>query len=228
LKCDVIPSTSGARWALSGFEPICTLVDAPTVIVVNSASGYRTLADLVNAAHAKPGDLTLASSEPATNLHIAFEIFKRVAKVDMIFVPYPGVAPAVNQLLGEHVTSVLASYSTVLEQLNTGKLRALAAGTKTRIEPLPEVPTADESGYKDFVLDDWFGAFAPAKTPKERVSKLAGWFTAAVQAPEVKARLVGLGLFPVATCGADFAALLRKQYDEYGRVVRESNIKAAE
>jgi tripartite-type tricarboxylate transporter receptor subunit TctC len=211
---------------LTGFEPICYLVSAPTVIAVNSASPYRTLGDLLNAARARPGELTVASVGPASALQIAFEMLKRAANVDMTFVPYPGVAPAINALLGEHVTSVFASYSTASEQLKAGKLRALATPARTRIELLPEVPTVDELGYKDYELDYWFGALAPAKTPKEKVSQLAGWFTAALQAPEFRAKLAPLGLLPVGMCGAEFAALLRKQYDDFGQVIREANIKA--
>jgi tripartite-type tricarboxylate transporter receptor subunit TctC len=105
-------------------------------------------------------------------------------------------------------------------------LRPLAIGSRTRIEALPEVPTVAESGYTDYKVDEWFGMLAPAKTPKETVSQLAGRFTAAVQAPEVKAKLSVLGLYPVGTCGADFAALIRNQYEDFGRVIREANIKA--
>jgi tripartite-type tricarboxylate transporter receptor subunit TctC len=211
---------------LTSFEPICNLVSYPTVITVNSASPYRTLADLLNAARDKPGDLTLASTGPATAFQIAFEMLKRAAKVEMTFVPYPGAGPAVNALLGEHVTSVFTSYSAVAEQLNAGKLRPLATASRTRIEPLPKVPTVAESGYTDYAVDYWLGVLAPAKTPKETVSQLAGWLTAATQVPEVKAKLIAQGLLPVGICGAEFGAFLRKQYDEYGRVIRESNIKA--
>jgi tripartite-type tricarboxylate transporter receptor subunit TctC len=132
---------------LSSFEPICYLVSAPTVIAVHAASPYRTIADLLDAARAKPGDLTLASFGPATAFQIAFEKLKRVADVNMTFLPYPGVAPAINALLGEHVTSVFASYSTASEQLNAGKLRALAVASRTRIERLPDVPTVAESNH---------------------------------------------------------------------------------
>jgi tripartite-type tricarboxylate transporter receptor subunit TctC len=97
---------------------------------------------------------------------------------------------------------------------------------RTRIELLPEVPTVAESGYKDYELNYWFGTLAPAKTPKETVSQLAGWFTAALQAPEFKAKLALLGLLPVGMCGADFAVLLRKEYDDFGRVIRAANITA--
>jgi tripartite-type tricarboxylate transporter receptor subunit TctC len=211
---------------LTSFEPICDLVSAPTVIVVNSASPYRTLADLLGAARAKPGDLTLAGTGPATSIQIAFEMLRRAANVDITFLPYPGAAPAINALLGDHVTSVLATSSTGSEQLNAGKLRALATASRMRIEPLPEVPTVAESGYKDYGLDYWVGALAPAKTPKETVSQFAGWFTAALQTPELRAKLVPLGLYSVGMCGADFSGLLRKQYDDFGRVIREANIKA--
>jgi tripartite-type tricarboxylate transporter receptor subunit TctC len=211
---------------LTSFEPICYLVRTPTVILVNSASPYRTLADLMNAARAKPGELTLAATGPATLVQIAFEKLKRAANANMIFVPYPGGASAVTALLGEHVTSALSDYPGAAEQLKAGKLRALAVATQTRSEALPDMPTIAESGYKDSEADLWYGLAAPAKTPKETVSQLAGWFTAALQVPDVKMKLAVQGLYPVGTCGADFGAFLRKQYDESGRVIRESNIKA--
>jgi tripartite-type tricarboxylate transporter receptor subunit TctC len=138
---------------LASFEPICHLVSSPPVIVVNSGSPYRTLADLLNAAREKPGDLTVASSGPGGVLYIAAEMLKRTAKVDMTFVPYPGAAPAVNALLGNHVTSVIASLINVSEQVESGNLRALAVTPRTRIKPLPEVPTVAELGYKDYEAD---------------------------------------------------------------------------
>jgi tripartite-type tricarboxylate transporter receptor subunit TctC len=93
------------------------------------------------------------------------------------------------------------------------------------MEQLPDVPTFVESGYKDFHADIWFGVLAPANTPKDTVSQFTGWFTAALQVPEVKAKFAVLGLLPVGTCGADFGAYLRKEYEEYGRLIRELNIK---
>jgi tripartite-type tricarboxylate transporter receptor subunit TctC len=102
---------------LTSFEPICDLVSVPLAIVVNGASPYRTLADLLNAARAMPGNLTLAAFGPATAQQMAFEMLKRAANVNVTFLPYPGTAPAVNALLGEHITSLIAAYSTVSEQL---------------------------------------------------------------------------------------------------------------
>jgi tripartite-type tricarboxylate transporter receptor subunit TctC len=212
---------------LTSFEPICNLYRSPTVIVVNNASPYRTLADLFDAARTKPGDLTLASIGPGSATQIAFEMLRRQANLNMTFVPFPAALPAVNALLGGHVTSVFGVYGGVLdEQVKAGKLRALATASRTRIKALSDVPTVAESGYKDYEVDIWQGAFAPAKTPKDTLSRLAGWFTAASQVPELKAKLEVQGLYPVGMCGADFASFLRKQYDDYRRAIREANIKA--
>jgi tripartite-type tricarboxylate transporter receptor subunit TctC len=211
--------------ALTSFEPICYLTRIQSVIAVNSVSPYRTLADLINAARAKPGDVTLASTQGGVS-QMAFEMLKRAASVNMTFVAYPGDAPAVNALLGEHVTSVLFTYPAVAAQVSADRLRVLAIASQERIKPLPEVPTIAESGYKDIDADNWFGLFAPAKTPKERLAQLAGWFSTAVQSPEIKPKLAVMGHDPVGICGADFGAFVRKQYDHYGRVIREANIKA--
>jgi tripartite-type tricarboxylate transporter receptor subunit TctC len=211
---------------LTSFEPICKLVEAPNVIVVNSASPYRTLAELMNAARSKPGDVTMASIGPASNQHIAIATQKRMSKIDLTYVPYPGSAPAVNAVLGEHVTSLFAAYANVGEQIAAGRMRALAAATAKRIEALPDVPTVAESGYSDFELDNWFGVVAPARTPKESVAQIAGWFVAAMQVPEVRTKLTNQGLHPSGICGANFAALLRKQDEEFGRAIREADIKA--
>ncbi len=184
---------------LTSFEPICDLVHTPTFIVVDNASPYQTLAGLLDAARAQPGAFSLASIGPATTTHIAFEMLKRAANVNMTFVPYPGNVPAVNALLGGHVTSVFADYAAVAELLRARKLRALAVSSRTRMEQLPDVPTFIESGYEDFDADIWFGVVAPANTPKDTLSQFTGWFTAALQVPEVKAKFAALGLLPVGT-----------------------------
>jgi tripartite-type tricarboxylate transporter receptor subunit TctC len=210
---------------LTSFVPICNLVNAPSFIAVSSASPYRTLADLVDAARAKPGDLTLATFT-ATGTHIAFEMLKQRANVDITFVPYPGSAPAVTALLGGHVTAMADNYATMAEHAIAGKLRVLATFSGNRIEALPSIPTIAESGYKDVAYEAWFGLFAPANAPKEAVARLTRWTTAALQVQQVRQKLEPLGLYPISMCGADFAALLRKQYDDFGRIIRAADIKA--
>jgi tripartite-type tricarboxylate transporter receptor subunit TctC len=216
-KLNYDPSTS--------FEPVCYLASTPIVLVVNGASPYRSLADLIAAARAKPGELALAAA-PASSLQIAFEVLKRAANIDMTFVPYAGTAPAINALLGDHVTAVMADYPTVVSQLQSGSLRGLVTASQARVEPLPDVPTFAETGVSKYEADIFYGIVAPAKTPPEAINQLSGWFSAALKTPEMKPKLAKQGLFPVGTCGAEFGAYMRRQVDEYGRVIRESNIKA--
>jgi tripartite-type tricarboxylate transporter receptor subunit TctC len=211
---------------IGSFEPICKLVNSPAIIAVNPASPYHSLADLLNAARARPGELTLASVGPATTLHIAVEKLKLATKADMTYVPFPGSGPTVNALLGAHVTAVFAEYPAVAEQLKAGNLRALATAAPTRIDPFPELPTVAESGYPGFEVDVWWGMFAPALTPKGTVAELADIFDRAVQAPEIKAKLAAFGFYPSSVCGVDFAAYVRRQSEEYGEIIRRANIRA--
>ena len=210
---------------LSSFEPICYLVTTPQLIVVNAASPYRTLAQLVDAARSRPAELSIASVGPNTTQHIGIERLKRLAQANLTYVPYPGGAPTVNALLGAHVTSAVLNWSEIGEQVIAGKVRALATMALRRIEPMPDLPTVSESGYRDFETDVWFGLVAPAKTPKETVAQLIDWFSAALLAPEVKSKLTAQALYPDPRCGADFDAHIRRQSDLYTRLIRELGIK---
>jgi tripartite-type tricarboxylate transporter receptor subunit TctC len=212
---------------LTSFTPVCYLARSPQLLVVNSESPYRTLNNLLDAARAKPNELTLASAGPASSTRIAFETLQHSANVKMSYVPYQGSTPAVNALLAKHVTSVLASYPNVAEPVKAEKLRALATTSPSRIKQMPNVPTVAETGFKDYESEIWFGVVAPAKTPNVIVSQLADWFTAALQTPEIKTKLETVGLFTVGLCGADFGAFIQKEYDKYGRAIRESNLAIA-
>ena len=207
---------------VTSFEPICYLVSSPQILVVNAASPYRSLADLVGAARAKPGELSIATVGPNTTQHIAVERFKRLAKVDMIYVPFQGGTPAINALLGQHVVSALQNYSEVGAQVKAGTLRALATATAQRTEAMPDLPTIAESGYPDFSTDVWFGVVAPAKTPKETVAQLIDWFSAALKAPEVKAKLDG----PGALSQSEVRSRLCRAHQASGRRIREGDRRA--
>lgn len=210
---------------LTSFEAICHLTRSPNVIAVNSASPYRTLAELINAARANPGKMSMAFNGPATSQHIGFEMFRRIAKVDMTPVPFGGAAPAVNSLMGSHVTSLFVSYPAAAAQIKAGNLRTLAVASRERVETLPDLPTIAEAGFGALEEDVWFGVVAPAKTPKERVSQLANWFASAVKAPEIKSKLALQELYPAGACGPEFVAYLREKSDAYGRIIREANIR---
>jgi tripartite-type tricarboxylate transporter receptor subunit TctC len=210
---------------LESFEPVCLMVVAPLVFSVQASSPHRTLNDLLDAARAKPGSVTMGSLGPGTPFDIGLAMLKNATKVDITFVPFNGNGPSINALLGGHVTSTFNSYSSISGQLKGGLARPLAVASKTRIPPLPDVPTVIESGVKDYEVMPWFGVYAPAKTPKETVDQFAGWFKAALQAPDVKSKLAVQELYPQGICGAEFGAFLRKQYDDYGRQIREANFK---
>ena len=209
----------------TSFEPICYLVSTPQIVAVNSASPYRTLAELLDAARAKPGELSIASVGPNTTQHLGIERLKRLAEANLTYVPFPGGAPTANALLGAHVTAAVLNWSEIGEHVTAGRARALATMALQRIVPLPDLPTVSESGYKDFETDVWFGLVAPAKTPKETVSQLIDWFRTAVLAPDVKTKLTAQALYPNPKCGADFEAHLRRQSELFTRLIRELNIK---
>jgi tripartite-type tricarboxylate transporter receptor subunit TctC len=206
------------------FAPLCNLVNSPVVLAVNAASPYHSLAELIDAARHKPGELTIASVGPATPIHIGVEMLKRAAHIDMIYVPFKGDSPAVTALLGDQVTAMLGNFASLSAQISAGKLRALAVGSATRLGALPEVPTVAESGYPNYQVDVWFGATAPAATPQEKLEQLDSWFTDALQAPEVKTKLEKQELYSVAACGADYAAFLRSQYEALGGVISAAHI----
>jgi tripartite-type tricarboxylate transporter receptor subunit TctC len=210
---------------LESFEPICQLVVAPTVMSVNGTSAYRSLKELLDAARAKPGSVTMASIGPGTPFDIGLAMLKRAAGVDITFVPYNGNAPSINALLGDHVTSAFNSYSSAAEQIKAGKMRPLAVAMPSRIEPLPQVPTVAESGYPGYEVTVQFGVYAPANTPKDIAAQFARWFTEALQAPEIKTKLAAQELYPLGICGPEFSAHLRKEHEKYGRAIREANFK---
>jgi tripartite-type tricarboxylate transporter receptor subunit TctC len=210
---------------VTAFAPVCLLVESPAVFVVNSASPYRTLKDLIDAAKAKPGELNMAAVGPGSTFQFGFMEFIRAAGINMTFVPYAGSAPAVTAVLGQHVSSAFSGYAVVSEQLKGEKLRALAVGTAKRIDPLPDAPTFIELGFKGLEVDNWFGIVAPAGTPGDKLAELVGWFREALDTPDVKAKFALQGLYPVGTCGDDFGALIKGHYDDYGRMIADANIK---
>jgi tripartite-type tricarboxylate transporter receptor subunit TctC len=211
---------------LTSFDPICLLVDSPQILVVNAASPFKTLGEFVAAAKAKPGEINYATVGPATTQHIGVEMFRRAAGINLTYVPYGGGAPAITALLGGHVMAVLANPSELMEQVNAGKLRAIAVASRERFSMLPNVPTIAESGYPGFEATAWFGLMVPAKTPKEAIAQHIAMFNAALAAPEVQNKLAAQGMRSVGICGEAFGAHVKQQFESYARVIKDANIKA--
>ncbi len=211
---------------LTSFEPICDLVTTPQIIVVNATSPYHTLTELLDAARAKPGELSIASVGPNTTQHFGIERLKLLAHADLTYVPYPGGSTMTNALLGNHVSAAVLNWSEIGQQITAGSARALATMAAQHIEPLPDLPTVAESGFPGFETDVWFGVVAPAKTPKDITAQLIDWFRAAVTTPQVKAKLADLALYANPKCGADFDAHIHRQYDLYTQAIHDIGIKA--
>ena len=209
----------------TSFDPVCYLAATPMVLVVQGNSPYKTLKDLLTAAREKPGALSLGAA-PASSLHVAFEVIRRSANINMTFVPFPGTAPAINTLMGGHVTAVFADYPTVVGHLKSGTLRGLVTASAKRNSDLPDVPTFAEADVTAYDADIFYGIVAPAKTPPEAIKQLSGWFGAALKAPEVQPRLAQQGLFPVGMCGTAFGDFMQRLTKDYARIIRESGIKA--
>jgi tripartite-type tricarboxylate transporter receptor subunit TctC len=210
---------------LKDFTPICELATFPPLLVVNSQSPYHSLADLIYDAHARPGVLTLGTIAVGSATELVFEVLKRTAKADITFVPFTGYTPAIQALIGNHITAVLADYSSLQGELQGGELRALATTASKRVSSLPNVPTMAEAGYKGVEADFYVGVVAPVKTPATKISKLIRWFTTALQASQIKAKFAALGFFSGGQCGADFVAILHRDYEKYGEIVREAHLK---
>jgi tripartite-type tricarboxylate transporter receptor subunit TctC len=152
-------------------------------------------------------------------------MLQRAANFKMAFVPFTGPPQALSALLGDHIVAAIADYPLAAGQLQSKSLRALVTGSRTRIPALPEVPTAIEAGIKDYELELWYAPFVVAKTPKDVIARYQDWFSKAVQAPAVKSKLANQQINVKVTCGEEFAVEFRRLYQEYGRAIREANLK---
>ncbi len=204
--------------------PVCNLAESPQVIVVKADAPYQSLADLVVAARRAPGALTIGSNGPASTQQLVAEMFKRVAGADMTYVPYPGGAPAVNAVIGGHITAVAANYSEVHAQIDAGQIRALATTANQRIPAAPGTPTAREEGV-DFDITSWHGVALPAKAPPDVVARLEKLFMGALKSPDLRAKLALHQYTPTGVCGAPVADFMRRQMESIATIAREANIK---
>jgi tripartite-type tricarboxylate transporter receptor subunit TctC len=211
--------------ALTAFEPLCYVAATPAVLAVSSKSDIQTLADFVKLAKSKPGVVSYGSTGPASIAHIAGELLKRDAKADITYVPYPGSPPAMNATLAGTITAVMANYSDLKGQIDSGALRPIAVPAKKRSVALPNVPTVAENGFNDVEAAVWFGFVVPAKTPKDVVAQLSQYISDAVTAPAVVDRLKSQGMFINLFCGADFGKFLAQEHRTYTQFTAEFNIK---
>jgi tripartite-type tricarboxylate transporter receptor subunit TctC len=205
--------------------PVAGFARVPEVMVANLSVPSSTVSEFIAHAKANPGKLTIASGDVGTPSHLAGQLFKMMTGVDMVHVPYRGVAPALTDLLGGQVQVTFASMPSSIAYIMAGKLRLLAVTTATRSELLPDVPTVGEfvPGYE---ASGWYGIGVPKNTPTGIVDKLNKEINAALADPKVKARLADLGGTPLLGSPADFGKLISDETEKWAKVIRAANLKA--
>jgi tripartite-type tricarboxylate transporter receptor subunit TctC len=205
--------------------PIGLVASAPLVIVVPSQSPFKTLADVVAAAKAKPGEVNFASPGNGTVAHLTGEKFQKTAGIRFTHVPYKGANQALTDVISGQVQLYVSSVPSVLQQIRTGKLRPLAVTSEKRVDDLPQTPTVGEAGFKGFDAVTWFGFLAPSGTPKEVVARLNAEFNKALQQPELKKRLGDEGADALGGTPEQFAQLIREDIGRWGKIVKESGVR---
>ena len=211
--------------ALRDFAPLTLVTTVPNVLVVHPSVPVKNVRELMALAKGRPGQLNFASGSTGSTGHLAGELFKTLAGVDMVHVPYKGAAPAVTDLVAGQVSLMFDNLASALPQIKAGRTRALAVTTLARSAMLPELPTIDESGLKGFDLSTWFGVFAPAAVPPATLSALHREITRALDAPDLRTRLAALGAQPTPTTPEAFAAFIKTEHAKYARVIKASGAR---
>jgi tripartite-type tricarboxylate transporter receptor subunit TctC len=207
------------------FAPVTLLTSVPNVLVVHPAVSARNVRELIALAKLQPGQLNFASGSTGSAGHLAGELFKTMAGVDMTHIPCKGAAPAVVDLLAGHVSLMFDNLASALPNIKANRVRALAVTTLRRSPFLPGVPTVSESGLRGFDIGTWFGIFAPAGTPVEVVDKLNAEVTRILGTPAMKDRLASLGAEPQPTTPAQFGAYVKSEMAKYADIIRKSGAK---
>jgi tripartite-type tricarboxylate transporter receptor subunit TctC len=206
---------------------VTQLTWSANVLVVRASSPLRTVADFVALAKARPGALTYASGGNGTPSHLASELLKRHAGMEVQHVPYKGIAAGLAAVMGEQVDIAFAGIAAALPLVKSGRLRALATAGAQRLPALPDLPTLAELGFAGYQLNEWYGVVAPAGTPPEVIAKLAAELLRVVALPEIQARLAHLGLYPAEKSGPEaLDALIRAELPRWKQIVREAGIRA--
>jgi tripartite-type tricarboxylate transporter receptor subunit TctC len=210
---------------LRDLVPITQAMTAPSILTVNPSFPAKDLKELIALARAEPGKYTFASSGAGSSPHLAGELFKMRAGIDLVHVPYKGAAPALNDLLAGHVPMGFQTALSAVPQLQTGRLRAIAVAAPKRIAQLPDVPTMAEAGLADIEVSSWNGLFAPAKTPPEIVALLHTHAARALHNPEVRNKLIAEGGEPVGSTPEAFREYVRAEIEKWRLVIRASGAK---
>lgn len=207
------------------FAPVTQATSVTSFLVVHPSLPVKSVKELIELAKSKPGQLNYASSGIGTSPHLAAEMFKTMAGVDMLHIPYKGTAPELTDLLAGVVKIAFETTPAVLPRVKAGKLRALAVNSAKRTPLLPDVPTMSESGLPGFEVTSWNGVLVPAGTPKEIITQLHSEIVKVLQMPDVKERLSSLGADPVGNTPEQFATFIQAEIKKWAKVIKDSGAR---
>jgi len=210
---------------LRDFTPISLISVGPFVLIVHPSVPAKTVKELIALAKAQPGKLNYASAGSGVANHLAMELFKQMAGVDITHVPYKGAPQAVTDVLAGHMNMMFNSIAPLVGHIKAGRVRVLGIASAKRSPQLPEVPTISEAGVPGFEAENWFGMFAPAKTPQRIIARLNEAVVKVVRSPEIQSQFAALGADAVGNSPEEFAAFVRRDMERYAKVVRISGAK---
>jgi len=210
---------------LRDFAPVILCVKGANVLSVHPSLPARNLRQLIALAKAKPGQLNFATSGIGTSNHMAGELFKLMAGVDIVHVPYKGNAPALTDVIAGHVEMIFSGIPILVPHFKSGRLRAIAIGSLKRFSAIPQVPTFVESGLKGYEATTWFGLMAPVKTPQDIVARLNAEVGKIIASANLRRRFINDGLDPIGGTQAEFAGFLRVEIAKYAKVIKAAGIK---
>jgi tripartite-type tricarboxylate transporter receptor subunit TctC len=208
------------------YAPVTVLAAVPNVLIVNASVPAKSLADLIALAKAKPGTLNYASPGNGSGPHLAGELLKSLAGIDIVHVPFNGVAPAMNAVLGGQVQMFFAQSSVALQHVKAGTVVALGVASPSRIPAAPDLPTIAEQGLPGFDVTSWYALVAPAGTPAPIVERLQREIAKAFADPDVRQKIAGLGAEPVANTPAQSATMQRAEAARWAKLAKDANIHA--
>lgn len=210
---------------VADLAPVSLIVSGFYLLAAHPSFPGNTVGDLVNMARAKQGQMVYASGGTGSAPHLAMELLRQMAKVDLVHVSYKGTGPALNDLLGGHVPVLFGSSASIVGLMKAGRVKVLATTAARRTASLPDVPTVAEQGFPGYEVDAWYGMFAPARTPPAVIATLHREVVAALRITDVRTRLGALGLEMVGDSPAEFARTVRTDLDRWARVVKQGNVR---
>jgi tripartite-type tricarboxylate transporter receptor subunit TctC len=209
------------------FAPITLVATVPEMLVVAGNVPAGNMSELVALAKAQPGKLNFASAGTGGITHLAGELFKLTAKIDIVHVPYRGAAPAINDLLGQQVQMAFLDLPVILPHIKAGTLRGIALGAKARVSTAPDVPTTAEVGMPDLLIENWYGMIAPAQTPPTVIAELNKIATQAMADPSVKEKLADQGLTLAPQTPDEFRALINAETKKWAKVIKDAGVETS-